>query len=58
MKMNIDNQRICFVGDIKISQPTNEEYYEMILIELEQFMIKHRIDKIDIGWGRFYFNIN
>ena len=40
-------------GDIKLDQPQNGEYYEMILLELEHFMIKHRINKIDICWGRF-----
>jgi hypothetical protein len=46
----------ALVGDIKISQPTSSENYEIILVELEQFMLKHKIDKIDVGWSRLKLN--
>ncbi len=40
------------VGDIKSNLPLDDKVLETILIELESFMIKHHIDKIDIGWSR------
>lgn len=47
--MDLQGQRI--VGDIKIDHPTNREYYETVLRELEDFMRLHRIAKIDVGWS-------
>lgn len=46
--MKIQTSRL--VGDIKTGNAENEEYFETILRELEDFMVKHKIDKIDIGW--------
>lgn len=40
------------VGDIRTSHPANAEYYETVLRLLEEFMVEHRIDRIDVGWSR------
>lgn len=45
------------VGDIKVNQTVTQEYTKIILIELEQFMIKYKIDKIDIGWSKDFLNL-
>lgn len=39
-------------GDIKCANPRNPEYCETIMRQLEEFMIEHDLDKIDIGWSR------
>lgn len=40
------------VGDVRTTNPSNPEYFETILRELEEFMIHHSIDKIDVSWSR------
>lgn len=39
------------VGDIK-SETTSEKVASEIITELEAFMIKHKIDRIDVSWKR------
>jgi hypothetical protein len=46
------------VGDIKLSPFASEEDCQKILTELEKFMEKYCIDKIDIGWSRFCSSVN
>lgn len=43
---------VCLVGDIRHSNPENEEYLETLMRELQDFMIRHRVEKIDVGWSR------
>lgn len=48
--MMMDN--MALVGDIKINGTPNAEYYETVLRLLQDFMIEHDIDRIDISWSR------
>ncbi len=40
----------ALVGDIKHS--TTDEDAEKFLESLEELMTRHKVDKIDVGWGR------
>lgn len=40
------------VGDVRCNHPSNKEYFETILRLLEEFMVEHKIEKIDVGWSR------
>jgi hypothetical protein len=44
--------KTALVGDVRSNHPTNPEYFETVLRLLEEFMIEHHIDKIDVGWSR------
>lgn len=52
------SSEIGLVGDIRMqSSSPDEEYLERVLIELQTFMEKHSIDKIDVCWNRSFVQL-